>query len=113
MTTPPLAHRQRLVEARTFAQQALTAAARFDHVSDPIGMAAVAHLIEQVGEQFVAIRRSDPDFVAADPQIPWRGVQGMRHRLTHEYARADPEVIRGVVEKHLPALMRQIDEVLA
>jgi len=104
--------RDRLKAAQAFAEHAIVAGKRFDYANDPLGMAAVAHLIEQVGEQFAAVRRADPEFVASHPEIPWRKVEGMRHRVAHEYSKVDPEIVRGVLGTHLPALLRQIGRIL-
>lgn len=104
--------RGRLELARSYAEQAIAAGTRFDYARDPIGMAAVAHSIEQVGEQFVAIERQDRDFPVAHPEIPWRQVQATRHRIVHGYEKVDHEVIRGIIETHLPELLRQIDRML-
>ncbi|MEK7284630.1 MAG: HepT-like ribonuclease domain-containing protein [Chloroflexota bacterium] len=104
--------RDRLMLARTYAEQAIAAGARFDYARDALGMAAVAHSIEQVGEQFVAIERQDRDFPVAHPEIPWRHVQATRHRIVHGYEMVDHDVIRGIIEIHLPELLRQIDRIL-
>lgn len=104
--------RWRLTEARTYGLQALAAAQRFDYANDPIGMAAVAHLLEQVGEQFVEIHRGHEDFVAEHAQIPWREVEGLRHRMAHHYGRVDTEIVRTIIETDLPALLGEIEILL-
>ncbi len=102
----------RLTEARKYGELAIAAAARFDYEQDPIGMAAIAHLIEQMGEQFVEIHRGHGRFFKEHPEIPWQEVEGMRHRMAHHYGKLDPVVMRTVLEADLPELMRQIDRML-
>ncbi len=104
--------RWRLTEARRYGELAIAAAERFDYEQDPIGMAAIAHLIEQVGEQFVEIHRGHERFFKEHREIPWREVEGMRHRMAHHYGRADHILVRTVIEADLPELLRQIDVIL-
>ena len=44
---------------------------------------AVIHSLAVIGE---AAGKISPDFRAAHPEIPWREITGMRHRLIHGYA---------------------------
>lgn len=104
--------RWRLTEARRYGELAIVAAGRFDYEQDPIGMAAIAHLVEQVGEQFVEIHRGHERFVKEHPEVPWREVEGMRHRMAHPYGRVDPKVVRTVLEADLPELLRQVAAIL-
>lgn len=38
------------------------------------------------------------------PDIPWRMITGMRHRLIHGYAEVRIDLVRAVVRDRLPAL---------
>jgi uncharacterized protein with HEPN domain len=46
-------------------------------------------------------------------QAPWKQIIGMRNILVHEYFRIDPESVWAAVEIHLPALEKQLRELLA
>lgn len=46
------------------------------------------------------------------PEIPWRGVKGMRLWLDHEYHRTDSDVVWRTVDERLPALTEVIDDEL-
>ena len=67
---------------------------------------AVMRMIQIVGE---AASKISPEYRKAHPEIPWRGIIGMRHRLVHEYFRIDPERVWKVVENDLPALIAVVE----
>ena len=62
---------------------------------------AVIRNIEIVGE---AAGRLSPEFAARHPEIPWRDIVGMRHRLVHGYMKVNLSTVWEVVERDLPAL---------
>lgn len=71
---------------------------------------AVHYQLIVIGEAI----RSLPDAAKArDPEIPWSAILGLRNRLSHEYFRIDPEVIRQVVEKDLADLSRRVRGLMA
>ena len=41
---------------------------------------------------------------SAAPDIPWKQIEGFRHRLVHDYFHIDLEIVWRVVEVHLPEL---------
>lgn len=59
-------------------------------------------VIQIIGE---AARHISPEYQAEHPEIPWREIIGMRHRLVHDYVDIDP--VRGweVVQKDIPELI--------
>lgn len=63
---------------------------------------AVIHSLAVIGE---AAGKVSPDFRSAHPEIPWRDITGMRHRLIHGYAEARLDVVWSVVRGRLPALL--------
>ncbi len=70
---------------------------------------AVLMRIVQVSE---AAKRVGPETLAAIPAIDWRTVKGIRERIVHDYSQIDVVVIRGVVDRHLPALIAAVEEAL-
>ncbi len=65
---------------------------------------AVIRNLQVIGEAAQNIRRHHPDFVAANPEVPWRSAYGMRNPVTHGYSSIDQEQIRTTVEADLPPL---------
>ncbi len=59
---------------------------------------AVSHLPEDVAERH--------------PEVPWRGIKGMRLWLDHEYHRVDAAVVWRTVTERLPELITVIEEEL-
>lgn len=51
---------------------------------------AVIRELEVLGE---AAGRVSPDFVAAHPEIPWREITGIRHKLIHDYFVVDLGIV--------------------
>ncbi len=63
---------------------------------------AVIRSLEVIGE---AAGRVSPATVAAHPDIPWREITGMRHRLIHGYGDVRLDLVWTVVHDHLPPLI--------
>jgi len=51
-----------------------------------------------------AVTHLPADVVAAHPDVPWPQIRGFRNILVHQYFGVDREVVREVVEQHLPEL---------
>jgi len=66
---------------------------------------ALAHLIQTIGE---AARKVAPEMRAAHPDIPWKRIMGMRHKIVHDYMEIDEDVVWNVSTKHLPTLVKQL-----
>ena len=63
---------------------------------------ALAHLVQTIAE--AARRVSDPT-KDAHPEVPWRNIMGMRHRIVHDYMNVDEDVLWTVATVHLPSLI--------
>jgi len=73
---------------------------------------AVIRSIEIVGEAANKTRMADPTFTAGAPHIPWDAMYGMRNRIVHDYFEVDIEIVWQTVQQDLPALRKQIKELL-
>lgn len=73
---------------------------------DELVQNAVMHVIQIVGEAATKISES---FKNLHPEIPWKAISGMRHRLVHDYTRIDVPTVWRVVQSHLPPLIAQLE----
>ncbi len=73
-------------------------------------IAASAFCISQIGELAKDVSESAQSVY---PQIPWRSIKGMRHRIVHDYENVDLAVLWGTITKSLPTLIENIDSLLA
>ena len=74
--------------------------------ADELMQNAMMMCIQQIGE---AARKVSREFQEAHPEIPWREIVGMRHRLVHDYFHIIPEKVWEVVERDVPAILPLIE----
>jgi uncharacterized protein with HEPN domain len=67
---------------------------------------AVIRALEVIGE---AAGKVSPSTRDAYPQIPWREMIGMRHRLIHGYGDVPLEVVWATVQGSLPGLVAALE----
>jgi uncharacterized protein with HEPN domain len=70
---------------------------------------ASCYLLQIVGE---AAGRISRDTKAAHPEIPWKSVVGMRHRLVHGYFQIDDDVVWKTVTSELDPLLAAVERLL-
>ncbi len=70
---------------------------------------AVIRSLEVIGE---AAGKLLPEFISANPEISWREITGMRHRLIHGYADVRLDVVWAVVHNSLPPLLEALTPLL-
>lgn len=70
---------------------------------------AVIRNFEIFGE---ATKKLNEDFRATYSDIEWKKIAGMRDKLIHDYIGVDLWAVWGVVEKIIPSLELQIQEIL-
>ena len=69
----------------------------------------VLHHLQLIGE---AVRALSPDLTSRHTEVAWQRIVGMRNILVHHYFGVDVAVVWSVVERDLPALRRQVDDIL-
>ena len=69
----------------------------------------MAHYVQIIGE---AARALSEEFQAQHPQVPWSQIIGMRHILVHDYFGVDLGEVWTVVERDLPVLRQQVEDIL-
>jgi uncharacterized protein with HEPN domain len=81
--------------------------AQFD--ADETLRLALSYLLQIIGEAASHVSR---DTKRAHPDIPWRSIVGMRHRLVHGYFQIDEDVVWKTVTTELEPLLTAIEELL-
>lgn len=62
---------------------------------------AIERNLQIIGE---AVNHLPAEITDAHPDVPWPQIRGFRNILVHQYFGVDVEVVRDVVETHLPPL---------
>jgi uncharacterized protein with HEPN domain len=71
---------------------------------------AVVRALEIIGE---AAKRLPTSLREQYPEIPWRGMAGMRDRIIHGYDTLDLQIVWDVVIQDIPEIKPRIQEILA
>jgi uncharacterized protein with HEPN domain len=71
---------------------------------------AVVRALEIIGE---AVKRLPEDLYQRYPDIPWKGMAGMRDRIIHGYDNVDLQIVWDVVKRDIPQIKPKIELVLA
>lgn len=70
---------------------------------------AIERCIEIIGE---AANNLSKDFQKKFPEVEWKLLIGMRHKIIHDYFDVDHNTIKSTVEEDIPALKKQIKKIL-
>ena len=81
-----------------------------DIKDDPVIFFGFVKLAEIIGEASYMLTR---EFRIAHPQIPWEQMIGLRHVLVHGYYTIRQKQLWNIIEKDIPLLKPQIEELLA
>jgi uncharacterized protein with HEPN domain len=68
----------------------------------------ISHLLV-IGE---ACRAMTEDFKVRHAEIPFAQIVAMRHILVHQYFEIDEDIVWGVVERDLPQLRAQVENIV-
>ncbi|MEW6288439.1 MAG: DUF86 domain-containing protein [Thermodesulfobacteriota bacterium] len=67
-------------------------------ISTDMAADAVVRNLEIIGE---AANRLPEDFISLHPEIEWRKIVGLRHRIVHQYFGVDLDIIWAIIQKDL------------
>ena len=88
------------------ARELVASRTRADYDADVALRLALAHLVQNIGE---AARRVSPQLQQAHPDIPWRNIVGIRHKVVHDYFYVDYDIFWDVVTSDLPGLVSKLE----
>ena len=71
---------------------------------------AVVRALEIIGE---ATKRLPMDLREQYPDIPWKGMAGMRDRIIHGYDNVDYQIVWDVVKDDIPRIRPQLQQILS
>lgn len=74
-------------------------------LNDEVLPAAVLHHLTVVGE---AIGRLSAELKGRHPEVPWRQIVAVRHRIVHAYFDLDWKILWGAAIWEIPELSRQV-----
>jgi uncharacterized protein with HEPN domain len=80
---------------------------RDDYDRDETLRLALTHLVQTIGE---AARRVSPAFCDQHPQIPWKAIIGMRHKIVHDYMDVDEDILWSTVTQELATLIAELEK---
>ena len=70
---------------------------------------AVTHLIQIVGEASTKISK---EFQQQHPELPWREMTGMRHKIVHDYFEVNLRIVWEVATVDLLELIKLLDKIV-
>jgi uncharacterized protein with HEPN domain len=82
---------------------------RTDLDTDRMLNLALVRLMEIVGE---AAARIPEAFRSRHPQVPWRDVADLRHRLIHGYDTVNFDILWTIIQHDLPPLIAQLAAII-
>jgi len=70
---------------------------------------AVVRALEIIGE---AAKRLPEELRRRNPDIPWKGMAGMRDRIIHGYDNVDYQIVWEVVKRDIPQIRPKLEQIL-
>lgn len=83
---------------------------RTSYDQDEVLRLALTHLLQVIGE---AARRMSEDFYLTHPQIPWKAIIGIRHKVVHDYMYVDEDIVWDTVIVELAPLISQLEKIMS
>ena len=69
-------------------------------------------LMRELGVMGEAAGRVSRSLTDAHPEIPWREITGIRHKLIHDYFEVDLDVVWRTATVNVPAVLADLEAVL-
>ena len=98
-----------MLDEAVFIMTRFSGVSKSQFLSDETLKRAAIRSLEIIGE---ASKKVPAEHKERNPQIDWRSIAGMRDRLIHNYFGVDYEIVWDVVADKIPALHKQIQDLL-
>lgn len=80
-----------------------------DYEADEDLRFVIAHLVQTIGEAAARVSSSTRD---DHPEIPWKQITGIRHRIVHDYMGVDYDILWEVAVRHIPSLIKTLERIV-
>ena len=77
--------------------------------ADEMVQLALAHLIQIIGEAAYHVSKEGCE---AHPDIPWREIIGMRHKIVHDYMDINYDMVWEIITQDLPPLIAELEKIV-
>jgi uncharacterized protein with HEPN domain len=98
-----------MLTAANDARRFIDGMSKEDFLADKRTQQAVVMSLVIIGEAAARIMDKHSQFVADNSEIPWRGMRGMRNRVTHGYFDIDLNVVWATTQTALPDLLSKLE----
>jgi uncharacterized protein with HEPN domain len=100
---------QHMLDTALKAATKVAGKARAQYDADEDLRLIVAHLVQTIGEAAGRVSVPTRD---RHPQIPWKQITGIRHRIVHDYMDVDYDVLWEVATRDLPNLVASLEKIV-
>jgi uncharacterized protein with HEPN domain len=98
-----------MLTAASDARRFVDGMSKEDFLADKRTQQAVVMSLVIIGEASARIMDKHSEFVAGNPEIPWRGMRGMRNRVAHGYFDVNLDVVWDTIQIALPDLLSRLE----
>jgi uncharacterized protein with HEPN domain len=98
-----------MLDAAEWVRRRVQGVTRAEFDQDRDMQLALTHQLQTVGE--AARKVSDAGRLAL-PQIPWKQITTMRHKIVHDYIHVDLNIVWDTANKHMAPLIDELMKVL-
>jgi uncharacterized protein with HEPN domain len=103
------AHLGDMLEACRRSVEKISGRSRNDLDNDEDLAIVLSHWLRLIGESSRLLSQKLKD---EHPEVPWIDIQGMRHRIVHDYRHIDLDIVWRTVTERVPDLTRQLEAML-
>lgn len=100
---------QHMLDACDALTEFITGRTEDDLLIDKMLLSAVSRQIEIIGE---AANMLTTALREQYPEVPWKQIVGMRHKIIHEYFAVQTDTVWDVVQNDVPVLREQIKTII-